>query len=72
MEEILREKVGRRFEIFFGASTLRGEIREVRQGVLYLRDNKHLNYIAIGKITFARELLEGDELQAGFVATSIE
>jgi hypothetical protein len=40
---------------------------QVHNGILHLCGDKHLNYVAVDKISFAREVGD-DERQAGFVA----
>ena len=67
MEKILSKMLGCRIEVFCGLSTLIGEVMEVEDGILHLRDEKYLNHIAVDKISFIRE---AGEYKAGFVGDS--
>ena len=68
MQEFLSKMVGRKVDIFCGgASSLRGEIVKVDNGVLHLKDSDHkLCYVAIDKIVVVWEARD-DEHRAGFV-----
>ena len=68
MQEFLSKMIGRKVDIFCGgASSLRGEIVKVDNGVLHLKDSDHkLCYVAIEKIVVVWEARD-DEHRAGFV-----
>jgi len=68
MKEFLAKMIGRRVDISCGsASSLRGEIVKVEEGVLHLKDIDHkVCYVAIDKIVVVWEARD-DEHRAGFV-----
>ncbi len=69
MEAFLTKMVGRKIDIFCGnASSLRGKVVNVEEGVLHLKDSDdRLCYVAIDKIVVVWEARE-DEHRAGFVS----
>ena len=71
MQEFLSKMIGRKVDIFCGgASSLRGEIVKVDNGVLHLKDSDHkLCYVAIDKIVVIWEARD-EEHRAGFVPAS--
>lgn len=71
MQEFLSRMTGRKMDIFcVGAANLRGEIVEVENGVLHLRDEDHnVAYVAIDKIAVVWEVRD-NEHRAGFVAVT--
>jgi len=68
MKEFLAKLIGRRVDIFCGgASSLRGEILKVDNGVLHLKDHEgRVCYVAIEKIAVVWEARDEDH-RAGFV-----
>lgn len=68
MEEFLKQLMGKKVDIAFGtAATVRGDVVDVKNGVLYLRDEEEkVAYVAIERIAVIRE---ADESQSrpGFV-----
>ena len=70
MKEFLAKMIGRKVDLFCGsASSLRGEIVKVEEGVLHLKDiDQKLCYVAIDKIVVVWEARD-DEHRAGFVPT---
>lgn len=68
MKEFLAKMIGKRVDISCGsASSLRGEITKVEDGVLHLRDNDNRTcYVAIDKIVAVWDQREDDH-RAGFV-----
>jgi len=52
MEELLRNLTGKKIDVSCGSGPiLRGEVKEVRNGVLYLRDeDEKPAYVALDKI----------------------
>jgi hypothetical protein len=68
MNEFLAKMIGRTVDIFCGgASSLRGEIVKIEDGVLHLKDaNDKMCYVAIDKIVVVWET-RAEEHRAGFV-----
>ncbi len=68
MEEFLKKMMGKEIDIAFGTSaTVRGEIFDLIDGVLYLRDeHERIAYAAINKITVVWEVKENQH-RPGFV-----
>lgn len=51
MEEFLRTLIGRKIDAFCGgASNVRGEVIKVENGVLHLKDDDEVSYVAVDKI----------------------
>ena len=68
MEEFLKQSMGKEVDIAFGTmATVRGEIFDVKDGLLYLRDeHERVAYAAIDKITVVWEVKE-HQIRPGFV-----
>jgi len=60
MEEFLKQFKGKKIDISCGTnSTVRGDVADVKEGVLYLRDeNERVAYVAIEKIAIVWEVIE--------------
>lgn len=60
MEEFLKQFTGKKIDISCGTnSTVRGDVADVKNGVLYLRDeNERVVYVAIEKIAIVWEVVE--------------
>jgi hypothetical protein len=71
MQKFLERMVGTKVDVFCGgASSLRGEIVEVEEGVLHLKDADHkMCFVAIDKI-IAVWAARDEEHRAGFVPSS--
>ena len=71
MQELLSTMIGRRIDVFCGAtSSMRGEVIKVDGGVLHLQDDDgEMCYIAIEKIVAVWEKRDKD-YHAGFVSKS--
>ena len=69
MQDFLSRMTGKKMDIFcVGAASLRGEVVEVEDGVLHLRDeDNNVAYVAIEKIAVVWEVRD-NEHRAGFVA----
>jgi len=69
VERFLAGFVGKKLDVYCGgASSLRGEVLQVADGVLHLKDNDgKLCYVAIDKIMVVWEARD-DEHRAGFVS----
>ncbi len=72
MQDFLSKMTGQRVDIFCGgSSSLRGEIVKVEDGVLHLKDEDKLFYVAIDKITVVWKVRE-HEHRAGFVSGALK
>ncbi len=71
MQTLLSKMLGKKVDIFCGgASSLRGEVLKVEEGVLYLKDSDDKTcYVAIDKIMVVWEARD-EEHRAGFVSSS--
>jgi hypothetical protein len=69
VERLLTGYIGKKLDIYCGAaSSLRGEVLKVEEGVLHLKDNDgKICFVAIDKIVVVWEARE-DEHRAGFVS----
>ncbi|MGH9930690.1 MAG: MM0924 family protein [Pyrinomonadaceae bacterium] len=70
MQTLLSKMLGKKVDIVCGgASSLRGEVLKVEEGVLYLKDSDDKTcYVAIDKIMVVWEARD-EEHRAGFVST---
>jgi hypothetical protein len=68
MQTLLANLIGKKVDVYCGgASSLRGEVLRVEDGVLHLRDSDNKTcYVAIDKIMVIWEARD-DEHRAGFV-----
>ena len=68
MEEFLKHLMGKKIDISCGAnSTVRGDVVDVKGGVLYLRDeHDRVAYVAIDKIAVIWECKDS-QTRPGFV-----
>jgi hypothetical protein len=73
METLLAKMLGKKIDVYCGgASSLRGEVLKVEEGVLHLKDSaEKICYVAIDKIVVVWEAKD-EEHRAGFVASSPE
>ena len=71
MEHLLTGYIGKKLDVYCGgASSLRGEVLKVEDGVLHLKDDDgKICFVAIDKIVVVWEARE-DEHRAGFVSSS--
>jgi hypothetical protein len=71
MKEFLSKMIGHRVDAFCGgASSLRGEVVKVEEGVLHLKDNDgKMCYVAIDKIVVVWDARD-EEHRAGFVPSA--
>ena len=71
MQTLLSNMIGKKVDVYCGgASSLRGEVLRVEDGVLHLRDSDSKTcYVAIDKIMVIWEARD-EEHRAGFVPTS--
>ncbi len=68
MEEFLKQLMGKKIDVSCGTNaTFRGEVVDVKGGVLYLRDEEErVAYVAIEKIAVVWEVKE-QQTRPGFV-----
>ena len=68
MEEFLKQMMGKKIDVACGSSaTVRGDVVDVKGGVLYLRDDEdRVAYIAVEKISVIWEAKDY-EVRTGFI-----
>jgi hypothetical protein len=68
MEEFLVQMMGKKVDVSCGTSAVvRGEIVDVKDGVLYLRgEEERVCYVAVAKVAVVWEMKE-HESRAGFI-----
>jgi hypothetical protein len=73
VERFLAGFIGKKLDVYCGgASSLRGEVLNVDEGVLHLKDNDgKVCFVAVDKIIVVWEAKD-DEHRAGFVSFSAE
>lgn len=59
MEEFLRTLMGKKVDVSCGGSAaFRGDVIDVKSGVLFLRDDEKVAYVAVEKIAMIFEVKE--------------
>jgi hypothetical protein len=59
MEDFLKQLMGKRIDVAGGGATFRGEVVDVKNGILFLRDDdEQVAYVAIDKIALITEVRE--------------
>jgi len=73
MQELLTKMIGMRIDVLCeGASSLRGEVLKVEEGVLHLKDSEEkMCFVAIDKIMVVWHARD-EEHRAGFVSSLSE
>ncbi len=67
MQEFLTQLMGKKVDVSCGTgAAVRGEVVNVKDGILYLRDEEKVAYVAIEKIAVIWEVKEM-EVRPGFV-----
>ena len=67
MEEFLTQMMGKKVDVSCGTgASVRGEVINVKGGILYLRDEEKVAYVAVEKIAVIWEVKE-HEIRTGFV-----
>ncbi len=68
MEEFLKQLLGKKIDISCGAaSTVRGDVVDVKDGILYLRDdNDRVAYVSVERVAIVWEVKE-QQTRPGFV-----
>ena len=71
MQQFLSKMIGKKIDVFCGgASSLRGEVIKVEEGVLHLKDNdERMCFVNIEKINVVWEARD-EEHRAGFVPSN--
>jgi hypothetical protein len=71
VERLLTGYIGKKLDVYCGgASSLRGQVLKVEDGVLHLKDNDgKICFVALDKILVVWEARE-DEHRAGFVSST--
>ena len=67
MEEFLTQLMGKKVDVLCGTgAAVRGEVVDVKKGILYLRDDEKVAYVAVDKVAVVWEVVE-HEVRPGFV-----
>jgi hypothetical protein len=67
MEEFLTQLMGKKVDVSCGTSaSVRGEVVNVKDGILYLRDDEKVAYVAVDKVAVVWEVKEVNEVRTGF------
>lgn len=68
MEEFLKQLMGKRIDVAYGTSaTVRGDVVDVKNGVLFLRDEEDkVAYVAVSRIAVIWEVTD-QQMRPGFV-----
>ncbi len=73
MQDFLSKMIGKRVDIFCGGgSSLRGEVMKIEGGVLHLKDEEGMCYVAVEKIVVVWEARDNSEHRAGFVSGALK
>ncbi len=69
MQDLLSKMIGKKIDVYCGgASSLRGEVVKVEEGVLHLKDSEDKTcFVAVDKVVVVWEAKD-DEHRAGFVS----
>lgn len=67
MEEFLTQLMGKKVDVSCGTgAAVRGEVVNVKDGILYLRDDERVAYVAVEKVAVVWEVQEHQEVRTGF------
>ena len=67
MEEFLTQLMGKKVDVSCGTgAAVRGEVVNVKDGILYLRDEERVAYVAVEKVAVVWEVKD-HEVRTGFV-----
>jgi hypothetical protein len=67
MEDFLTQLMGKRVDVSCGTgAAVRGEVVDVKDGILFLRDEERVAYVAVEKIAVVWEVKD-HEVRTGFV-----
>jgi hypothetical protein len=69
MEELLKQLLGNKIDVTCGSTaTFRGDVMDVKSGVLYLRDeDERIAYVSVDKIAVVSEVND-HATRPGFIA----
>jgi hypothetical protein len=72
MEEFLTQMMGKKVDVSCGTgASVRGEVVNVKDGILFLRDEEKVAYVAVEKIAVVWEVTE-HEVRTGFVTGKLK
>lgn len=72
MEDFLTQLMGKKVDVLCGTgAAVRGEIVDVKKGILYLRDEEKVAYVAIDKVAVVWEVKD-HEIRTGFVTGKLK
>lgn len=72
MEEFLTQMMGKKIDVTCATgAAVRGEVMNVKDGILYLRDDEKIAYVAVEKIAVVWEVKE-HEVRTGFVTGKLK
>lgn len=72
MEEFLTQLMGKKVDVSCGTSAaVRGEVVNVKDGILYLRDDEKIAYVAVEKVAVVWEVKD-HEVRTGFVTGKLK
>lgn len=72
MEDFLTQLMGKKVDVLCGTGTaVRGEIVDVKKGILYLRDEEKVAYVAVDKVAVVWEIKD-HEVRPGFVTGKLK
>ena len=67
MEEFLTQLMGKKVDVLCGTgAAVRGEVVDVKRGILFLRDDEKVAYVAVNKVAVVWEVKD-HEVRTGFV-----
>lgn len=72
MQDFLTHLMGKKVDVSCGTgAAVRGEIVDVKDGILYLRDEERVAYVAVEKIAVIWEVID-QEVRTGFVTGKLK
>lgn len=72
MDEFLTQLMGKKIDVSCGTgASVRGEVVDVKGGILYLREEEKVAYVAIDKVAVVWEVQE-HEIRTGFVTGKLK
>ena len=72
MEEFLTQLMGKKVDVSCGTgAAVRGEVVNVKDGILYLRDEEKVAYVAVEKVAVVWEVKD-HEVRTGFVTGKLK
>lgn len=72
MEDFLTQLMGKKVDVLCGeGAAVRGEIVDIKKGILYLRDEEKVAYVAVDKVAVVWEVKD-HEVRTGFVTGKLK